>query len=120
MLGSTLVTIQTGPGGKPVNRIYIEQGIDIARELYLAVLLDRAESRNVVMASTEGGMDIEKVAAETPERIIRETIDPAIGLATFQANQLGLGARIWKVTPTPTSSSSSRPWPIWRRISMPT
>jgi succinyl-CoA synthetase beta subunit len=89
MLGSTLVTIQTGPGGKQVNRIYIEQGIDIARELYLAVLLDRAESRNVVMASTEGGMDIEKVAAETPDRIIRESIDPAIGLAMFQANNLG-------------------------------
>ena len=89
MLGSTLVTIQTGPGGKQVNRLYVEQGIDIARELYLAVLLDRAESRNVVMASTEGGMDIEKVAAETPDRIVRETIDPAIGLATFQANRIG-------------------------------
>ena len=94
MLGSTLVTIQTGPGGKQVNRIYIEQGIDIARELYLAVLLDRAASRNVVMASTEGGMDIEKVASETPDRIIRETIDPAIGLATFQANQLGWGLQL--------------------------
>ena len=91
MLGSTLVTIQTGPAGKKVNRLYIEQGIDIERELYLAVLLDRAESRNVVMASTEGGMDIEKVAEETPERIMRETIDPAIGLATFQANRLGWG-----------------------------
>ena len=91
MLGSTLVTIQTGPAGKQVNRLYIEQGIDIERELYLAVLLDRAESRNVVMASTEGGMDIEKVAEETPERIIRETVDPAIGLATFQANRLGWG-----------------------------
>jgi succinyl-CoA synthetase beta subunit len=91
MLGSTLVTIQTGPLGKQVNRLYIEQGIDIDRELYLAVLLDRAESRNVVMASTEGGMDIEKVAEETPERIMRETIDPAIGLATFQASRLGWG-----------------------------
>lgn len=91
MLGSTLVTIQTGPGGKQVNRLYIEQGIDIARELYLAVLLDRADSRNVVMVSTEGGMDIEKVALETPDLIMRETIDPAIGLATFQANQLGWG-----------------------------
>jgi succinyl-CoA synthetase beta subunit len=89
MLGSTLVTIQTGPAGKQVNRLYIEQGIDIARELYLAVLLDRAQSRNTVMASTEGGMDIEKVAEETPELILREVVDPAIGLATFQANQLG-------------------------------
>ena len=91
ILGSTLVTNQTGPAGKQVNRLYIEQGIDIDRELYLAVLLDRAESRNVVMASTEGGMDIEKVAEETPERIMRETIDPAIGLATFQASRLGWG-----------------------------
>ena len=91
MLGSTLVTIQTGPAGKRVNRLYIEQGIDIDRELYLAVLLDRAESRNVVMASTEGGMDIEKVASETPDLIMRITVDPAIGPATFQANELGWG-----------------------------
>jgi succinyl-CoA synthetase beta subunit len=91
MLGSTLVTVQTGPGGKQVNRLYLEQGVDIADELYLAVLLDRATSRNLVMASTEGGMDIEQVAADTPEKILRATIDPAIGLATFQANQLGWG-----------------------------
>lgn len=89
MLGSTLVTIQTGPEGKRVNRLYLEQGIDIAREMYLAVLLDRAISRNVVMASTEGGMEIEKVAAETPEKILRASIDPAVGLAQFQANRLG-------------------------------
>ena len=91
MLGSTLVTIQTGPEGKAVNRLYIEQGIDIARELYLSVLLDRAASRNLVMASTEGGMEIEKVAEETPDRILKETIDPAFGLADFQAARLGLG-----------------------------
>jgi succinyl-CoA synthetase beta subunit len=89
MLGSTLVTIQTGPQGKVVNRLYLEQGIDIARELYLAVLLDRAASRNVVMASTEGGVDIEKVAEETPDLILRAPIDPAIGLAGFQASALG-------------------------------
>ena len=81
MLGSTLVTVQTGPEGKVVNRVYLEQGIDIARELYLAVLLDRSASRNIVMASTEGGMEIEKVAAETPEKILRQEIDPAIDLA---------------------------------------
>jgi succinyl-CoA synthetase beta subunit len=91
MLGSTLVTVQTGPEGKVVNRLYLEQGIDIARELYLAVLLDRARSRNIVMASTEGGMEIEKVAAETPEKILREEIDPAIGLADFQAHELARG-----------------------------
>ncbi len=94
MLGSTLVTVQTGADGKVVNRLYIEQGIDIARELYLSVLLDRAASRNLVMASTEGGMEIEKVAAETPDRILRETIDPAIGLASFQAARLGHGLQL--------------------------
>ncbi|HSJ27925.1 MAG TPA: ADP-forming succinate--CoA ligase subunit beta [Acidimicrobiia bacterium] len=91
MLGSTLVTIQTGDEGKRVNRLYIEQGIDIERELYLSVLLDRSVSRNIVMASTEGGMEIEKVAEETPEKILREVIDPAIGLANFQAARLALG-----------------------------
>ena len=91
MLGSTLVTIQTGEEGKQVNRLYVEQGIDIARELYLAVLLDRASSRNIVMASTEGGMEIEKVAEETPERILRAEIDPAMGLAGFQAHELAHG-----------------------------
>ena len=91
MLGSTLVTVQTGEEGKQVNRLYVEQGIDIDRELYLAVLLDRASSRNIVMASTEGGVEIEKVAEETPEKILRAEIDPAIGLATFQANELAHG-----------------------------
>ncbi|MFO7549606.1 MAG: ADP-forming succinate--CoA ligase subunit beta [Acidimicrobiia bacterium] len=91
MLGSTLVTIQTGPEGRQVNRLYVEQGIAIARELYLSVLLDRSVSRLVVMASTEGGMEIEQVAEHTPELILRETVDPAIGLAAFQANRLGWG-----------------------------
>src|SRR3970282_337555 len=95
MLGSKLVTIQTGKEGKVVNRLYLEQGIDIDRELYLAVLLDRAVGRSVVMVSTEGGMDIEKVAEETPERILREEVDPAFGFADFQANELAheLGLR---------------------------
>ncbi|HEY5651181.1 MAG TPA: ATP-grasp domain-containing protein, partial [Acidimicrobiia bacterium] len=96
MLGSTLVTIQTGEEGKKVNTLYIEQGIDIANELYLSVLLDRAQSRLIVMASTEGGMEIEKVAEETPELILRETIDPAIGLADFQAARLALGLGLSK------------------------
>ena len=94
MLSSTLVTIQTGDEGKQVNHLYIEQGIDIARELYLSVLLDRAASRNIVMASTEGGMEIEKVAEETPEKILRETIDPAVGLVGFQAARLGFGLEL--------------------------
>ncbi len=94
MLGSTLVTIQTGEDGKTVNRVYVEQGIDIARELYLAVLLDRATGRNIVMASTEGGVEIERVAEETPEKILKSEIDPAIGLASFQANELAHGLAI--------------------------
>ena len=88
MLGSTLVTIQTGEEGKQVNRLYIEQGIDIATELYLSVLLDRGTSRNIVMASTEGGTEIEVVAEETPDKILREEIDPAFGLLPFQARHI--------------------------------
>jgi succinyl-CoA synthetase beta subunit len=88
MLGSTLVTVQTGEEGKQVNRLYIEQGIDIATELYLSVLLDRATSRNIVMASTEGGTEIEVVAEETPGKILREEIDPAFGLLPFQARHI--------------------------------
>lgn len=93
MLGSTLVTVQTGDEGKTVNRLYIEQGIDIETELYLSVLLDRSTSRNIVMASTEGGTEIEVVAEETPDKILREEIDPAFGLLGFQAARIadGLG-----------------------------
>ena len=88
MLGSTLVTVQTGEEGKEVNRLYIEQGIDIDRELYLSVVLDRAQSRNIVMVSTEGGTEIEEVAEKTPEKIKRVMIDPAVGLTDFQAREL--------------------------------
>ncbi|MBK8266006.1 MAG: ADP-forming succinate--CoA ligase subunit beta [Nannocystis sp.] len=95
MLGSTLVTIQTGDEGKKVQRLLIEQGMNIARELYIGLTLDRATSRVTIMASTEGGMDIEEVAEHTPEKILREAIDPAIGLAAFQARKLAyaLGLR---------------------------
>ena len=88
MLGSTLVTKQTGPDGKEVKRLYIEEGCDIARELYLSMLVDRASSRITVVASTEGGMEIEEVAANSPEKIAKVAIDPAIGLQGFQARQL--------------------------------
>ena len=91
MLGSTLVTKQTGPAGKEVKRLYIEEGCDIARELYLGMLLDRETSRLVVMASTEGGMDIEEVAEHAPEKIIKVTIDPAVGMMPFHARQLAFG-----------------------------
>jgi succinyl-CoA synthetase beta subunit len=94
MLGSTLVTVQTGPEGKRVNRLYIEQGVDIARELYLSVVLDRAVGRNVMMVSTEGGVDIEEVAEHSPEKILRETIDPLTGLADFQARRLAYGLNL--------------------------
>lgn len=91
MLGSTLVTIQTGEAGKQVTRLYLEQGIDIARELYFSIVLDRSTGKNIIIASTEGGMNIEEVAEHHPEKLMRETIDPAIGLADFQANRLALG-----------------------------
>ncbi len=80
LLGSVLVTHQTGPSGKEVQRLYIEEGCDIARELYLSMLVDRGTSTVTIIASTEGGMDIEAVAAETPEKIISVSIDPATGL----------------------------------------
>ncbi len=91
ILGMTLVTHQTGPEGKLVKRLLIEQGVNIARELYVGVTLDRATSRNVVMASTEGGVEIEKVAEETPEKILKEFIDPATGFQDFQARNLAFG-----------------------------
>ncbi|GMV41071.1 MAG: succinate--CoA ligase [ADP-forming] subunit beta [Myxococcales bacterium] len=88
MLGMNLKTHQTGPEGREVKRLYIESGVSIARELYLALILDRETSRVVVMASTEGGMDIEEVAAKTPEKILKEFVDPAVGLQGFQARNL--------------------------------
>jgi succinyl-CoA synthetase beta subunit len=91
ILGMTLVTHQTGPEGKLVKRLLIEQGVNIARELYVGVTLDRASSRNVVMASTEGGVEIEKVAAESPEKILKEFVDPALGFQDFQARNLAFG-----------------------------
>ena len=94
LLGSTLVTHQTGPAGKEVQRLYIEQGCDIGRELYLSMLVDRGSSQVTIIASTEGGMDIEAVAAETPEKILTVSIDPATGLKPHHvrsiANALGL------------------------------
>ena len=88
MLGNVLVTKQTGAAGRLVSKLLVVLAPEIRKELYLAVLLDRAESRPVVMASTEGGMDIEEVAARTPEKILKERVDPAIGLMPFQARKL--------------------------------
>jgi len=89
MLGMQLVTHQTGPEGQTVRQLYIEQGLDIARELYLALVVDRDARRIAVMASTEGGMDIEEVAAKTPEKIHKVHVDPVVGLAAYQARALG-------------------------------
>jgi len=91
ILGMRLVTHQTGPEGKTVKRLLIEQGISIARELYVGITLDRTKSQNVVMASTQGGVEIEKVAAETPEMILKETVNPTIGFREFQARKLAFG-----------------------------
>jgi succinyl-CoA synthetase beta subunit len=88
LLGNTLVTIQTGPEGKTVNQVFVEAGCDIARELYLGIVLDRAAARPVLMASTEGGVEIEKVAEETPHLIHKENFDPAVGLEPFQVRKL--------------------------------
>jgi succinyl-CoA synthetase beta subunit len=97
MLGMQLITHQTGPGGQKVRRLYVEQGLDIARELYLGAVIDRDRRRIAFMASTEGGVEIEKVAAETPQKIVTVHVDPAVGFAAFEARQLafalGLGAK---------------------------
>jgi len=91
MIGMKLVTHQTGPEGKEVHRVLVEEGCDIARELYLGVVLDRSIGRLTMMASTEGGVEIEEVAARSPERILREVIDPAVGLQPYQARKLAFG-----------------------------
>src|SRR3990172_4669908 len=94
IIGMTLVTHQTGPQGKKVKRVLVEQAGRIKRELYLGMVIDRGLSRVVMMASTEGGMEIETVAAKTPEKILKEWVDPAVGLMPFQARKLAFGLGI--------------------------
>ena len=96
IFGKTLVTHQTGPEGKVVQRLLVEQGLDIKSELYLALVVDRESNRIAIMASTEGGMDIEEVAAKTPEKIHTITIDPAVGLQGYQIRQLAFGLGLSK------------------------
>ncbi len=91
MLGNRLVTIQTGAEGKVVNRLLIANGVDIEKEFYCSILLDRATGKNIIMASTEGGVEIEKVAEEMPEKIVREYVEPGLGLEGFQARRLAFG-----------------------------
>ncbi len=94
MLGNTLVTIQTGDAGKQVNRLYVTDGVDIAKEFYLSMLVDRASSRIAMIVSTEGGMDIEEVAHSTPEKIATITIDPATGLMPHHMRQVAFALKL--------------------------
>ncbi len=94
ILGMQLITHQTGPEGREVKTLLIEEGLPIDREFYLGITLDRTTGRNVFMASSEGGMDIEKVAEETPELILKETVNPSVGLRPFQARNLAFGLGI--------------------------
>jgi succinyl-CoA synthetase beta subunit len=91
LIGHTLVTHQTGPQGREVKRVYVEQGCEIARELYLGLLVDRASGRLTLIGSTEGGVEIEEVAAKTPEQILRVTVDPASGIEPFHARRIAFG-----------------------------
>jgi len=104
IFGMQLVTHQTGAAGQKVRRLYIEQGQDIKRELYVALVVDRESRRVALMASTEGGMDIEEVAAHTPEKIITEYIDPLLGLAPFQARKVGYALKVGEGTPDAKST----------------
>ena len=101
ILGMQLVTHQTGPEGQKVRRLYVEQGLDIKRELYLGLVVDREKRRIAIMASTEGGVEIEKVAEETPEKILTEWCDPLVGLAGYQARKLAFGLDIGAGVPKP-------------------
>jgi len=91
MLGKKLVTVQTGPQGRVVKRVLVEEGLEVARELYLGIVIDRTSARPVFMASSEGGVEIEVVAAEHPEKILKEFVEPSLGFQPFQARKLAFG-----------------------------
>ena len=93
ILGMTLITNQTGPSGRIVRKVLVEEGADIKEELYLGVVIDRSRECPVIMASREGGVEIEKVAAESPEKIVKEWIEPSVGLRPFQVNKIGYGLK---------------------------
>mgnify|MGYP005676773173 FL=1 len=99
IIGMQLVTHQTGPKGKQVKRVLVEEGMDIKKELYVSLLVDRGSQQVVMLASTEGGMDIEQVAANTPEKILKVGIDPTIGMRPYQATELAYGLEIDKINP---------------------
>jgi succinyl-CoA synthetase beta subunit len=94
MIGMQLVTAQTGPEGRKVQKVLIEEGLDIRQELYLGIVIDRQVGKPVFMASASGGMDIEEVAATHPEQILKEHVEPGIGLQAFQARRLAFGLGI--------------------------
>ena len=116
LLGNRLVTLQTGPDGQTIRQVLIEEGCSIARELYLGIVLDRAAALPVLMTSSEGGVEIEKVAAETPERIFKEHFDPHVGLHDFQVRklcqQLQLSGESVKSAPRLHAGSLSRIRPV--------
>ena len=99
IIGMQLVTHQTGPKGQQVKRVLVEEGMDIKKELYVSLLVDRGSQQGVMLASTEGGMDIEQVAANTPEKILKVGIDPTIGMRPYQATELAYGLEIDKINP---------------------
>ncbi len=94
ILGMTLITHQTGPGGRVVRKVLVEAGADIKEEIYLGMVIDRGKGLPVIMASREGGVEIEKVASESPEKMVKEWVDPSYGLRPFQANKIGYGLRL--------------------------
>ncbi len=104
LFGKVLVTHQTGPEGQTVRRLYVEQGLDIKRELYLGLVVDRSARRIAVMASTEGGVEIEQVAAKTPEKILTEHVDPLLGLTAYQARKLAYALNIGEGSPNPKAT----------------
>jgi succinyl-CoA synthetase beta subunit len=99
IIGMQLVTHQTGPKGQQVKRVLVEEGMDIKKELYVSLLVDRGSQQVVMLASTEGGVDIEQVAANTPEKILKVGIDPTIGMRPYQATELAYGLEIDKINP---------------------
>ncbi|RMH04568.1 MAG: ADP-forming succinate--CoA ligase subunit beta [Nitrospirae bacterium] len=103
LLGKTLVTHQTGPKGRKVRRLLIEEGADIAKELYLGLLVDRDSGRPTFVASTEGGMDIEEVAARTPEKVLKEAVDPAVGFQAHNGRNLAFGLGLPQIEPAVVS-----------------
>ena len=110
MLGMTLVTYQTGPAGQKVGRVLVEQGLKIKRELYLGLVIDRSSEKPVLMASPDGGVDIEKVAHETPERIFKEFINPGVGLRPYQTRKLGFALGLEGQQLTQASKMMSALW----------